>query len=493
MRVSHAPSAVSAAFDDPNLVSCAGLAPVLALAQRCGLHALVATMLTLRAAGGVNAVLKVPALVAGMVAGADSIDDMDLLRHGGMGRLFEGIRAPSTLGTFLRCFTFGHVRQLDAIAAKFLARLVQATPLLPGAAMTFVDVDDTMRETHGYQKEGVGYGYSGVKGLNALIATVSTPLAAPVIAATRLRKGPTNSARGAARLVADALVTARSAGAGRASGSPDGTGLVLLRADSAFYGHDTVAAARRHGARFSVTARMNSTVQAALSRIPETAWTAIRYTDAVWDEEGQCWISDAEVAETPFTAFTSRRKAEHISARLVVRRVKRLNPRNSQRASNSASSGSSAEQAEPSEQTALFETYRYHAFFTDSPLPLIEADVTHRKHAIIEQVNADLKNGPLAHLPSGKFTANAAWLVLAAIAFNLTRAAGCLAALKSTSLHAKATTATLRAQLITVPARLARSGRRLVLHLPEHWPWQDGFEQLFTAATCPPTAPGTRP
>ena len=141
----------------------------------------------------------------------------------------------------------------------------------------------------------------------------------------------------------------------------------------------------------------------------------------------------------------------------------------------------------------LFETYRYHAFFTDSPLPLLEADRTHRKHAIVEQVIADLKNGPLAHLPSGKFTANAAWLVLAAIAFNLTRAAGCLAAARTSSLHARATTGTLRAELINLPARLARSGRRLVLHLPQNWPWQDGFEALFTAATCPPTAPSTRP
>jgi len=486
MRVSHAPSAISAVFDDPNLVSCAGLAPVMALARRCGLHALVAALLTLRGAGGVNAVLKVPALIAGMVAGADSINDMDLLRHGGMRRLFVGIRAPSTLGTFLRCFTFGHVRQLDAIAAGFLTRLARSTPLLPGAqTVTYVDIDDTIRQTHGYAKQGVGYGYSGVKGLNALIATVSTPLAAPVIAATRLRKGSANSARGAARLVADALITARAAGAG----GPEANGLVLLRADSAFYGHDTIAAARRHGARFSVTARSTATVQAAISRIPDTAWTPIRYTDAVWDEEGQCWISDAEVAETPFTAFTSRRKAEHISARLVIRRVKRLNPRNTQRGSRS--SGKSVGQAV--EQAVLFETYRYHSFFTDSLLPLLQADTTHRKHAIVEQVIADLKNGPLAHLPSGKFDANAAWLVLAAVAFNLTRAAGCLAAAKSTSLHARATTATLRAQLINVPARLARSGRRLVLHLPQQWPWQDGFEQLFSAATYPPTALGARP
>jgi hypothetical protein len=463
-------------FDDANLVSCAGLAPVVALRQRCGLSWLVVDKLTIARTGGVNAAVKVPALIAGMVAGADSIDDMDLLRHGGMSRLFAGVRAPSTLGTFLRSFTFGHVRQLDSVASTFLSRLATASPLLPGVGqIAYVDVDDTVREVHGYAKQGVGFGYSGVKGLNALLATVSTPSAAPVIAATRLRKGSVNSARGAARLIADALVTARAVGAG----GPDGRGLVLLRADSAFFTHDVIAATRRGGANFSITARMNPAITAAISSIDEGAWTPISYPNAVWDEEQQRWVSDAEVAEIAFTAFTSRRKADHVTARLLVRRVKRLQPRSTS-TSTDASAGSGAEQGE------LFAAYRYHAVFTDSALSMLEAESTHRAHAIIEQVNADLKNGPLAHLPSGKFTANAAWLVLAAIAFNLTRAAGCLAS----RFHAKATTGTLRAQLINVPARLARSARRLVLHLPEHWPWQTGLQQLLTATTGPPT---TRP
>jgi Transposase DDE domain group 1 len=474
MRVSHAGPAVSAVFDDPNLVSCAGLVPVLSLARRCGLHGLVASMLTLSGAGGVNPGVKVPALVAGMVAGADSIDDMDLLRHGGMGRLFTGVRAPSTLGTFLRSFTFGHVRQLDAVAARFLARLARSAPLLPGAdRVAYVDLDDTVRAVHGHAKQGVGFGYTGVRGLNALIATVGTPTGAPVIAATRLRKGSVNSARGAARLVADALVTARAAGAG----GPSGEGLVLVRADSAFFTHDTLAAARRGGARFSVTARMNPAVVAAISRIPESAWTAIRYPNAVWEEDEQRWVSDAEVAETAFTAFTGRRKSDHLTARLVVRRVKRLNS-----ASCTSSARAGAGQGKHGEQGELFAAYRHHAVFTDSPEPMLDADTTHRAHAVIEQVIADLKGGPLAHLPSGKFSANAAWLVMAAVAFNLTRAAGAV----GSRVHARATTGTLRAQLINVPARLARSARHLVLHLPEHWPWQDAYERLFTAATGPP-------
>ena len=152
----------------------------MALAQRAGLTDLVASTLTLKAKGGVNAHLKVPALVAGMVAGADSIDDMDLLRHGGMGRLFTGIRAPSTLGTFLRSFTFGHVRQLDAVASRLLVNLAGQAPLLPGAdQLAYVDVDDTVRQTYGYAKQGAGRGYTGVKGLNALLAKVSTRSSAP--------------------------------------------------------------------------------------------------------------------------------------------------------------------------------------------------------------------------------------------------------------------------------------------------------------------------
>src|SRR3954462_13873789 len=241
-RLSHGSSALSATFDDPNLVSTAGLAPVLALAQDCRLGDLVVDKLTLRSKGGVNAQLKVPALVAGMVAGADSIADMDLLRHGGMDRLFAGIRAPSTLGTFLRAFTFGHVRQLDSIAAAFLTALATSAALLPGAEeVTYLDLDDTMRETHGYAKQGAGYGYTQVKGLNALLATVSTPIAAPVIGAARLRRGAVRSARGAGKLLGEALGAARACGAG----GPDRSGLVLVRGDSAFYCHDVIAAVRR--------------------------------------------------------------------------------------------------------------------------------------------------------------------------------------------------------------------------------------------------------
>lgn len=454
MRVCHN---ISAVFDDPNLIGTAGLVPVMALADKAGLPDLVAEHVTVAGPAGANADLKVGSLVAGMVAGADSIEDMDLLRHGGMGRLFTGSRAPTTLGTHLRAYTFGHVRQLDAVASRVLVNLAGIVPgLLAGAdQVVYLDVDDTIRATHGYAKEGVGYGYTGVKGLNVQVATLSTPTAAPVLAATRLRKGNSSSAHGAPRLIADAVATARRAGA---------TGTLTVRADSAYYNHDVVAAARRAGARFSLTARMDPAVVAAISRIPEDAWVDIRYPNAIWDEQEGRWVSDAQVAEISYTAFTSRKKAEHVTARLIVRRVKRLNPK-----------------AVRAGQDELFAAYRYHCVFTDSPLSMLQAEASHRDHAIVEQVIADLKSGPLAHAPSGSFSANGAWTVLAAVAFNLTRAVGVLAS----AAHARARPATIRDELIKIPARIANRARRLHLHLPTNWPWQNAWQGMFTHAYAP--------
>ena len=449
----------SARFDEPSLVSAGGLVPVLALADRVGLRSLAEARLTVPSDKGAHAGSKVAALVAGMVAGADSIEDMGLLRHGGMSRLFTGAYAPSTLGSFLRSFAFGHVRQLDAVAARVVADLAVRTPLLPEAGqIAYLDVDDTIGATYGYAKQGAGYGYSGVKGLNALLAALSTPSAAPVIVATRLRKGSANSARGAARLVVDALKTSRACGA---------TGLLVVRADSAFYGRDLVASIIRAKARFSITARQDPAVRRAIAAIAEDAWTTIRYPHAVFDDQLGQWVSDAEVAEVPFTAFASRGKKHAVTARLIVRRVRDQNP----------------DHLMPDAQGELFPAWRHHAVFTDSPLVMLQAEAGHRRHAIIEQVIAVLKNGPLAHLPSGKFNANGAWLVLAAMAFNLTRAAGALAS----RFHARATTATIRRQLINVPARPVRSARRVHLRLPMNWPWADAWLTLFTAALGPPT------
>jgi len=208
---------------------------------------------------------------------------------------------------------------------------------------------------------------------------------------------------------------------------------------------------------------MNPQVTAAIASIPKDAWTPIRYPKAVFDEVEQRWISDAEVAEVPFTAFTSRRKADHVTCRLIVRRVKRLQPL----------AGDGTEQGE------LFAIHRHHGFITNTTLDLVEADQRHRDHAIVEQVIAELKNGPMAHLPSGKYAANAAWVAHAVIAFNLARALDA-----TTPGHRR--WATVRNHLINVPARIASTGRRLVLHLPRDWPWATAWHNLFQAATGPP-------
>jgi|TARA_Y100000114_G_scaffold136526_1_gene138083 hypothetical protein len=477
VKLSHTLRSTSAVFDDPNLVSAAGLVPALALAESAGLRDLANEHLSVPTDKGANAGLKVASLVGGMVAGADSIDDMALLRHGGMGRVFARAYAPSTLGSFLRAFTFGHVRQLDAVASRFLIALAGLTGLLrasggPVASGTdtvvdrgyaLLDVDDTIIEVHGHAKQGAGFGYSGVRGLNALLATLTSATSASVVVAQRLRKGSTASPRGAKRLVGDAVRTARRL--------LDKAHPVLVRMDSAFYGRGPVHAALAGGAAVSVTVRMDKRVKAAIAAISEDAWTTIEYTDAVFDEAGQRWISRAEVAEIDFTAFAAQKKTDHVPGRLVVRRIPDFN----------------AEKNKAAGQDTLFDTWRFHAFFTTTDpevLGTVAADKTHRHHAVIEQVHADLKSSALAHLPSGVFTANAAWLVLAVMAFNLTRAAASL----SDPQLAKATTATIRRKLITVPGRVATSARRVTLHLPESWPWEFAWTALFDRVSDPPPA-----
>ena len=465
MRLSHDPGKTHASFDDPHLVSRAGLVPVAALAERAGLAALVRGHVSVSGPCGAGAGLKVGCLVAGMAAGADSIDDMDVLRHGAMACLFGGIRAPSTLGSFLRSFTWGNVRQLDAVARRFLAALAAGTPLLPGGdVLAFIDMDSMQKRVYGHAKQGAGFGHTKiqgkallVRGLNALAAVVSTPLAAPVVAATRLRGGSANSARGAASLATEAISAARQAGC---------TGQLLFRIDSAYYSAAVLGAIRAGGAFFSVTVPLHRKVRAAIAAIPEGSWKPVSYPRAVWDEDQDRLISGAEVAETTYAAFTPK-KGQAITARLIVRRVRDLNRK--------AAAG----------QDELFTIWRYHAVFTDSPFETIQAEAQHRDHAVVEQVFADLTSGPLAHLPSGHFPANAAWLTCAAICHNLTRAAGALAG----PFHAAARGATIRRRLVSVAARIARHGRgHITLHLPEGWHHETEWMNLFEAACGPPSA-----
>ena len=258
-----------------------------------------------------------------MIAGADSIDDMGLLRHGALPDLFGGLRAPSTLGSFLRSFTWGNVLQLQKVHREFLAELARRAPLLPGAdVLAFLDIDSQQKRVYGYAKQGAAFGHTKiqgksllVRGLNVLAATICTPLAAPLIAGTRLRGGNAASARGAASMITEAVATARAAGC---------TGTLVVRMDSAFYGAPAVQAARQAGAHFSVTVRMDPRVRAAIAAISEDAWTPIRYPRAIWDDQLRCWVSDAQVAEVQYTAFTSR-KGQAVTARLIVRRVRDLN------------------------------------------------------------------------------------------------------------------------------------------------------------------------
>jgi hypothetical protein len=460
MQSSHAAGAVDVAFDDPNLIAAAGLVPVLALAERVGVAGLVGDRVKIVGAansGGANAGAKVMSLLGGMIAGADSIEDTDRLRHGGMAVAFDGVRAPSTLGTFLRSFTHGHVRQLHGVHRQVLIDLAAATPLLPGAAvLAFVDVDSTHRQVYGYSKQGAEVGrLKGKKTLHPLVATISTPLARPVVAGIRMRKGKAADVRGAAGFVAEALATAKAAGA---------TGTIIVRGDSKFYTADVVAAVRRARAHVSLTTGSNPSVDAAIAAYTGQ-WTPIHYPNAFVDPDTGELVSDAEVAEMPYVAFSSRPKKLQAPGRLIVRRVKRLNPTDG--------------------QGELFDVYRHHAVFTTSAHTMLQAETEHRGHAVIEQVIADAKASALAHLPSASFQANAAWATLWAIAHNLTRATGALAS----PFHTRATTTTIRAHLINIPARLARTARRLKLHLPQNWPWQDAFDNLHTAVRRRPPRP----
>ena len=396
--------------------------------------------------------------VLSLCVGADCIDDVDEVRSGGMTTLFDGVYAPSTVGTLLREFTFGHARQLESVLREHLVALCERVELLPGADQgVFIDIDSLLRPVYGQAKQGASYGHTKIagkqilrKGLSPLATTISTAGSAPVIAGMRLRAGRANSGKGAGRMVAQAIGTARAAGA---------SGPILVRGDAAYGNRAVVAACVRHGAHFSLVMTRNSAIERAIAAIDDDAWTPVRYPGAVADPDTGGWISDAEVAEIGYTAFASTPDA--ITARLVVRRVK-----------------------DARFPEALFPVWRYHPFFTNTDLPVEQADITHRQHAVIETVFADVIDGPLAHLPSGRFGANSAWILCAAIAHNLLRAAGVLAG----DQHTRARGSTLRRRIVTVAARLARPQRRPILHLPTHWPWSKQWLALWrnTIGYSPP-------
>jgi len=454
-------TAGSAVFDEQNLLSSAGLVPVLELAEQAGLSRLIGEHVDLPStrvkSGAVNPVGKLTSIIAAMMCGADSIDDAGVLRAGGTPRVFDEVYAPSTLGIFLREFSFGHANQLAAVAREHLVALAARTDLLAGIEQrAFIDIDSLLRPVYGHRKQGASFGHAKIAsrallrlGLSPQITTICTAQAAPVIAEARLRSGKAASGRAAACQIKQAIHTARACRAAN----------ILVRGDSAFGTQKVMTTCVAQGAQFSLSISRNKRINAAIAAIDEAAYTAVHYPGAVTDPDTGELISDAQVAETPYTVRLGRGRT--LTVRLVVRRVK-----------------------DARYPAALFPVWRYHPFVTNSTLPTAEADITHRRHAIIETTFADLIDGPLAHIPSGLFAANCAWLGCAVIAHNLLRAAGILAGAS----HAAARGATLRRDLVNVPARFAAPARKPILHLPAHWPWRTGWKSLWDNVIGYPTA-----
>ena len=418
---------IQIAFDDHRLVNNAGLILPATLAQHLGLPQLVDRHLDLgRAPGRANVGDKIMTLIASALAGGDCIDDADALRSSSTGRVLGCVvKAPSTLGTFLRSFRWGHVRQLDRVSRELLAR-AWATGAGPGAGPFTIDLDSTICETYGLAKEGARHhGYTGQRGYHPLLAVAA---GTGDVLMARLREGRSNTARGAAHFLRETVGRVRHAGA---------KGPLTVRADSGFYTHSVVSVCRKTKVRFSITIRQSASLRNLIEALPEDAWTPIPY----WMEGA------ADVAETVYTPFGSKPDAAPV--RLIVRRVKPA----------------------PGSQLALFATYSYHAFITDREGDTLDLEADHRRHAEVENAIRDLKYGVgLNHLPSGRFPANGAWLAVQVMAHNLARWTARIGLGEQL-----VTTKTLRQRFFSMAGRLTRKARRLTLHLPQGWPWQNQF------------------
>jgi hypothetical protein len=436
MRACHSPDAIAVTFDDDHAVADAGLVLAATLAEGLLLRELFDTHLDLGdAPGAANAGDKAMTLVSSALAGGQWIDDAQRLRAGATGQILgHRVAAPSTLGTFLRSFTWGSVRQLDRVAGDVLAR-AWATGAGPGPWPLTMDVDSTHCQTYGLSKQGATQvDRHGERGYHPLLASVA---GAGDVLHSRLREGTANTGRGAGGFVAEAINRARRAGA---------SGPITVRADSGFYNHKVVQACPKAGAACSITVKVNKAVRAAIAAIPEEGWTPIPY-----------WLDDgADVAETAYQPFGRNGRV----MRLIVRRVRPT----------------------PGSQLALFTAYDYHPFITDRQGTTLELEADHRRHAEVENTIRDLKYGVgLNHLPSGKFAANAAWLTLGVIAHNLARWTSRIG-LGETLI----TTKTLPTRYLALPGRLTRSARRLHLHLPTRWPWAGRFLLALDRLRCVP-------
>ena len=421
------PDRIQIAFDDPRLVANAGLLLPITLVHHLGLGELADCHVDLGdAPGRANAGDKLLTLVASALAGGDCIDDADVLRTGETERVLGcKVKAPSTLGTFLRSFRWGHVRQLDRVGREALAR-AWAAGAGPSDDPLTIDLDSTVCETFGLAKEGAQrHNYAGQRGYHPLLAVAA---GTGDVLMCRLRQGRANTGRGAADFLRETVSRARYAGA---------TGELTVRADSGFYTHAIVAACRDKSVHFSITIRQHQSVRNIIEAIPEEDWTPIPY----WMEGA------ADVAETTYIPFQNEPDA--VPVRFIVRRVKPT----------------------PGSQLALFATYSYHAFITDRDGDTLDLEADHRRHAEIENAIRDLKYGVgLNHLPSGRFPANAAWLAVQVIAHNLARWTARIGMGEQL-----VTTKTLRRRFFSLAGRLTHKARRLTLHLPQGWPWQNHF------------------
>jgi hypothetical protein len=420
---------VRVAFNEERLVSDAGLLVTATLAERLGIEELVneSVWLDPRAPGAALPGRKVMSLVHGILAGADSIDDMNVLRAGSTGLILgHRVMAPSTLGTFLRAFTFGHVRQLDRVLDVALTRAWEAGAG-PGDGPLVVDIDSFIGEVCGEQKQGAGYGYTHQLGYHPILAVRADT---GEVLHIRNRKGKANTQRGAARFVDELLARVRRAGhAGR----------IIIRADSGFQNHKVFKTLDARGIEFSIGVKQSKTIRALIAQIPEENWVTIEnYPDT----------GEAQIAETRLGDW-----------RLIVRRTRLV--------------GAQAE---------LFPDWRHHAFATNRTIPMLVADIDHRDHATIELVIRDLKDQALAHFPSGRMYANSAWTVIAALAHNLGRWSTQIGAPNQPvqTAHAR------RRHLLQIPAPLTRTSRQWTLRMPARWPWQNQFNTVLDAIRALP-------
>ena len=413
---------VQVRFDEQRLVSNAGLLVTATLAERLGIEELVneSVWLDPRLPGAALPGRKVMSLVHGMLAGADSIDDMDVLRAGSTGLILgHRVMAPSTLGTFLRAFTFGHVRQLDRVLDVALAR-AWAAGAGPGEGPLVIDIDSFVGEVYGYQKQGASYGYTKKLGYHPITAVRADT---GEVLHIRNRKGKANTQRGIARFLDELLARVKRAGH---------TGQIIIRADTGFENHKLMGELAKRGIFFSIGVKLSKTIRALIEQIPETAWMTV----ADYPDGGQ-----AQVAETQLKGF-----------RLIVRRTRLT--------------GAQAE---------LFPDWRHHCFATNRTIPLLVADTDHRDHASIELAIRDLTDQALCHFPSGRMHANSAWTVIAALAHNLGRWTSQIG-LPDRPIQ---TARSRRRQLLAVPARLTRTSRQWTLRMPARWPWQRDFNTIL--------------